>query len=169
MSRLSLIWKILTRKKARTEPFAVEKAQESVRCRALQRQVDTLEEINLQYSEQIKAMGKELANHREGNFQDKMLDIASNWILNKNQTPSFINKGISDTPVTSGSPALALESGVCYSDSDLITLAESLPKGAISSLKQLSFNKFAEVIKAQVPNISDESVKRSRDILEAML
>ena len=52
---------------------------------------------------------------------------------------------------------------------DLITIAESLPSNTLNTLKNLSFDKYEQVIKQQIPNISKESIKRSREILEAML
>jgi predicted nucleotidyltransferase len=99
-----------------------------------------------------------------------MLEMASNFILgNKNQeSANPLLKSIAKAP-TSISPQQTLETGVQYSDKDLITIAESLPASTLNTLKNLSFDKYEQVIKQQIPNISKESIKRSREILEAML
>jgi len=168
MNRFKLIWKIATSKKAPKDPVAVEKAQESVRVKALQRQVDTLEDINIEYANQIKVMSSELANHRESNMQDKLIETAINIFAPKSQPQLANYLTPSKNNATTDAEQTTLESGVLYSDNQLMTIAESLGSSTIKQLKGLAFDKFAEVVKSQIPNISETSIKRSREIIEVM-
>jgi len=166
MGKLKLIMRILKQKK---DPVRVAAAQESIRVTALKRQVETLDAINQEYALQIKAMSKELANHRENNFQEKLLEVGMNLFSGKSQTQNnspLLNQSTPNTP--SIEQQTQLETGVQYSDDQLINIAQSLGSATIQKLKSLAYDKFAEVVKSQVPNISETSIKRSREIIEVM-
>ena len=166
MNRAKMIWKILMHKPKRIEPLGQEKAAESVRVRALQRQVETLDDINQEYANQIKAMSVELAKHRENNFNEKLLEVGMNLFAPKSKESSPLLTSATKTPSTDAQTTL--ESGVQYSDSQLMTIAEGLGSSTIKKLKGLAFDEFAKVVKSQIPNISDTSIKRSREIIEVM-
>jgi len=153
VSKCKLIWSILSHKK---DPVKVEAAKESVRVIALKRQVSTLEEINCQYAEQVKIMSKELANQKQGDFQDKVLDMAVNLFSPKMITPVIPASTENQTQ---------LESGVQYSDDDLISMTKSLSPIIIQQLKSLSIEKFGEVVKQQMPKISESSIIRAKEII----
>ena len=162
MSRLKMILAILFANNKPKDPVQQAKAIESVRVQALKRQVDTLNEINQAYAEQVKSMSKAISQQKEGDMQDKILSMAMDLFAPKQQPPLIIPT--QSEPQTK----LNLESGVQYSDSDLIEMAQKIPSPVIDQLKSASFEVFSNIIKSQIPNISQESLKRSREILEQM-
>lgn len=168
--RLKLAMAILFAKKpVKKDPVKVEAAKESARVTALKRQVETLEEINIAYAEQVKLMSKELSKQKEGDMQEKIIGMVGNMFLgNQSMTPN----SASSIPVIPQKAVKehqsTLETGVRYSDSDLMSMAENIPSPIIQQLKNMAFDKFSEVIKTQLPDISNESIQRSKEILEAM-
>lgn len=167
VSKFKLIKSILFSNFNKKDPVKQASAEESVQVRALKRQVSTLEEINEAYAEQVKLMSKELSKHREGDMQEKIINLAMEYIVPKSNGPKTSSIGaIGNQNIEQQTK---LESGIRYSDDKLISVAQSLPPTIIQQLQKMSMDKFSEIIKSQIPNISDESIKRSRDIIESFV
>jgi hypothetical protein len=112
-------------------------------------------------------MAKELARHKEGDMQDKILDVAMNFFA-PNQNNSHMSTpqmATSQTHLDTGVQT-QLESGVQYSDDQIIGVFDAMPPSMIQYLKGVGQAKVTELIKSKVPNISEESIKRSHEILE---
>jgi len=169
---------IILQGKLKRDPIKQANAHESIRVKALKRQVETLEEINLQYVEQIKALGNEVSTHRESHMQEKIIEAVTQLFMgNKSKNSQALLSTFATNPQRSGiptrnhtsdkSPSLSprMESGVLYSDSDLIQLAQSLPSKVVDELKSMESEKFTQTIKTQLPDISLTSIERARQIL----
>lgn len=160
MSILKLIF-------SKKDPLKVEAAKESARVQALKRQIKDLEEINISQSETIKHQLKQLKSHQEANTQDKMIDMAMSF-LNPNYRPQSIGNTTGHN--TPQNPPLelqtTLESGVKYSDNQLLELVNNIPAPVREQLKNLAYDKFTSVVKGQLPDISEESLKRGHEILK---
>ena len=157
VSRLKQVMRILFHKK---DPIAVAKAQESVQVVCLKRQVKAITEINEQLSEQVSGMAKELAVRQDGNFQEKMLNVAVDFFTGGQKS--------TNSPLSQNIATPRLESGEHYSDEQLMGFAEKLPAVAVEALKGMAYEQFQSTIKTQIPNISETSLKRSFEIVGAM-
>jgi len=152
--KLKQVLGILLSKK---DPIKQAAAKESIIVTALRRQIKAVTEINEQLSDQVSGMAKELAVRQDGNFQEKMLNVAVDFFTGGQksaQTPNIA------TP--------QLESGEHYTDDQLMSFAEKLPKVAVEALKGMAYDQFQSTIKTQIPNISETSLKRSFEIVGAM-
>ena len=163
MSKIKRIWDVVFERK---DPIKVASAVESVRVKALKRQIETLEEINFQYSDQVKALNSELSTRRESSMQDKIIDTVA----------GLFNNSISPLPLTP-KPAhyqnteltqKKLDTSTQYSDDELIQLAQSLPKQHLNHLKRLNDEDFRKILKSQIPDISNTGILRSREIINSM-
>ena len=173
MNRFLLAMRIIFKKK---DPNKVKAAEESARVIALKRQVETLQAINETYAEQVQTLSNQLANHKETDMQEKMLNMAMQMFtkpqttISDSSVGSLSNKSASE-PLNNSDKQRKLtnlESGIQYSDADLISIAQTLPPETMQLLKGMAKEQFAEVLKSQVSNISDESIERARTIMEMM-
>lgn len=166
MSKLKQVFGIIFAKK---NPLKVAAAVESIRVKALNRQVETLNEMNEAYVTQIKALVKQVTTQQTGNFQERMIDMAANFILK----PKGVSAHSAGSPLLANTQGLAqastLESGLEYSDNDLIQLAQSLPTDTLKQLGGLDLANFSKAIKSQIPKISETSVKRAMEIVGTMV
>ncbi len=178
MGKFREILSIIATKKEVTGTQNPVTKKESAVVSALKRQIKLLEEINLSYEDTIKDQTKLIRNHKEGNMQERMIDLASSIFMPKPQGSQGVTMEQAQntsqeqsTLNTHLNPANErhLETGTNYKDNELKEILGYLSKSQLEKVNGLPKDQQLGLIRQKMPSISESSANRMIELAVGML
>lgn len=146
-----------TKKKIIQDYLDEQKKEENVVVMRKNRHIAMLEKIIDSLEQQITTLTEKVQESKSSGVEDRFLDILEDMLSNKKTKTVEVKKNIVDA-----SPSQ-------FSDQEIMDVLNRVSKKSLARLVSMGEQGFGDQVKVQIPDISDESLKRAYDLAKEMI
>lgn len=161
----------------RKRDILAEASKESAQVRALKKQLDVMEELLEKAYTQIKEQSSIIANHKEGDWMDKLvdkgLDVVDNVFGSSKNTIDITPKKKKSTPspsaeITESTTTASEESQPAegYSSQEVKDFVDNMEDYKIKIASNFTYDKFSNIIKKNAPEATNENILEAYELVK---
>ena len=172
MGKIKDILNIISPKREETGTANPETKKESAVVCALKRQIRLQDEIIVSYEETIRGQYKIISTHKEGNMQERLIDLAGSIFMPQPQPANSVAMDQTQSTLqTHLNPENErhLETGTNYKDKELKEILGYLSPAQLLDVSKMPKDQQINLIKQKMPQISNSSADRMIELAMGLI